>query len=223
MIEETFDKRGEATRQALIEAGLALFGEYGFKATSTRMLAEHANANVSAIPYYFRSKEGLYTAVIDYIAEQIQLKLGHSYTSVRAALEKSELNNNEAQTHLVTMMEALAHLFVESDEAKSWALIILKEQIKPTPAYDILYDNVIKHEHQVLSTLIARMIGCKPDAEIAVIKAHTLIGQVLIFLSARETLLRRLGVKKLTSRHVNLINTLLYKQAIACIQVEEAQ
>lgn len=222
MIEETFDKRGEATRQALIDAGLELFGEYGFKATSTRMLAEHANANISSIPYYFRNKEGLYTAVIEYIAEQIQRKLGHSYTSVGAALEKPELSNDEVQTHLVTMMEALAHLFIESEKAKSWALIILKEQIKPTSAYDILYDNVIKHEHKVLSTLIARMIGCEPDDEIAVIKAHMLIGQVLIFLSARETLLRRLGVKKLTSRHVNLIDTLLYKQAIACIQVEQA-
>jgi AcrR family transcriptional regulator len=222
MIEENFDRRGEATRQALIEAGLELFGDYGFKATSTRMLAEHANANISAIPYYFRNKEGLYTAVIEYIAEQIQLKLGHSYTAVRAALEKPELNNDEAQTHLGTMMEALAHLFVESEDAKSWALIILKEQIKPTPAYDILYDNVIKHEHQALSILIARMIGCEPDHEIAIIKAHMLIGQVLIFLSARETLLRRLGVKKLTSQHISLINKLLCKQAIACIQVEEA-
>jgi AcrR family transcriptional regulator len=222
MIEENFDRRGEATRQGLIEAGLALFGEYGFEATSTRMLAEHANANISAIPYYFRSKEGLYKAVIAYIAEQIQLKIGHSYTSVRAALAKPELNKDEAQTHLITMMEALTHLFVESDEAKSWALIILKEQINPTPAYDILYDNVIKHEHNVLSTLIARMIGCNPDDEIAIIKAHALIGQVLIFLSARETLLRRLDVKKLTSRHVSLVNQLLCKQAIACIQVEEA-
>jgi AcrR family transcriptional regulator len=221
MIEENFDKRGEATRQALIKAGLELFGEYGFKATSTRMLAEHANANISAIPYYFRSKEGLYTAVIEYIAQQIQQKLGHSYTSVRAALEKPELNNDEAQTHLITMMDSLAHLFVESEEAKSWALIILKEQIKPTPAYNILYDNVMKHEHRVLSALIARMIGGKPDDEIAIIKAHMLIGQVLIFLSAREALLRRLGVKQLTSQHISLIKALLWKHAIACIQVEE--
>ncbi|MFP4031684.1 MAG: TetR family transcriptional regulator, partial [Desulfococcaceae bacterium] len=63
----TAARRGDETRRALIHAGLELFGEYGIKGTSTRMLAELSGANVAAIPYHFGSKRGLYLAVVAHI------------------------------------------------------------------------------------------------------------------------------------------------------------
>src|SRR6185312_5140782 len=62
----------EQTRQALIRAGLELFGEKGFDGTSTRQLAAAAKANIGSIAYHFGSKEGLRAACAGFIVETIK-------------------------------------------------------------------------------------------------------------------------------------------------------
>ncbi|MBN9445309.1 MAG: TetR family transcriptional regulator, partial [Bosea sp.] len=49
----------EGTRQALIRAGLDLFGRNGFDATSTREIAQAAGVNSAGIAYHFGGKDGL--------------------------------------------------------------------------------------------------------------------------------------------------------------------
>lgn len=211
------NKYSDGTRHALIMAGLELFGEHGFKATTTRMLAERADANVSAIPYYFGGKEGLYMAVIEYIGGRLSGNVGPAYASIQRALEDNNLGRDEAEEHIVTLLGSLAHLLLENEEARRWAVIVIKEQLKPSPAFDIIYDNVMRHVHGALCGLIARLTGREPDDPIVIFKAHTLLGQVFIFLSGQETLLRRLGVKKLEKEHVATIKELLGQHAVACI------
>jgi AcrR family transcriptional regulator len=55
---------GASTRQRLLDAGQHLFAERGYEGTSLRGLAEAAEANIAAVNYHFRSKEGLLQAVI---------------------------------------------------------------------------------------------------------------------------------------------------------------
>lgn len=52
------------TRQALLEAGVALFSERGFDGVPTEALAERAGVNKALISYHFGGKRGLYTAVL---------------------------------------------------------------------------------------------------------------------------------------------------------------
>ena len=65
------DSRGANARLALIEAGMDLFGEYGFKGATTRMIADQAEVNISAIAYYFGGKEELYYAVAEFILSEM--------------------------------------------------------------------------------------------------------------------------------------------------------
>jgi AcrR family transcriptional regulator len=51
------------TRQRLLDAAEHLFAERGFAATSVRQITEAAGANLGAVNYHFRSKEGLYADV----------------------------------------------------------------------------------------------------------------------------------------------------------------
>jgi AcrR family transcriptional regulator len=50
---------------AVITAAVRLFGEFGIEATSLRALTEAAGANIAAVNYHLRSKEGLLRAVVD--------------------------------------------------------------------------------------------------------------------------------------------------------------
>lgn len=54
----------EGTRARLLDEAERLFAERGYEGTSLRALAEAAEANIAAVNYHFRSKEGLLQAVI---------------------------------------------------------------------------------------------------------------------------------------------------------------
>jgi AcrR family transcriptional regulator len=213
------EKRGDTTRLALIHAGLELFGEYGFKGTTTRMLADHAGANIAAIPYYFGSKKGLYFAVMEHIVERMGERFGPLRQRVGVLLEKPPVSHTEALEALQLMIRTVARLFVESDEPKSWVQLIVREQARPTEAFDIIYKGHMAHMQKLFSTLIAVYTGLDPDSPGVKLRCHALIGQILIFTISREGLLRHLGVKKLQDEHIQLIYRILLAHAEACLQV----
>ena len=216
-------KRGEGRQYALIMAGLELFGEHGIKGTTTRMLAERAGANIAAIPYYFGSKDGLYLAVVEYIAKRITAHIGEMAEDIGRSLEAGSLGKKKAMEALHTILGGLARMFVESDEPKSWAQIILREQAKPTRAFDILYDRYMKRLQQMVNRLAGACTGLDPDGNEVKIRTHALFGQILVFSVSRETLLRGLRVEKLTGAQVDLIHRVLAAHAEACLKIPPLQ
>jgi len=212
-------KRADSTRLALIDAGLELFGEYGFKATTTRMLADYAGANISAIPYYFGGKKGLYLEVMEYITDRVQENFGNLGESVGALLEKHPVNKSDALEALKILVRTMAKLFVASDEPKAWVQLIMREQARPTEAFDIIYKRQMIHIQQMYASLIAACTGLEPDSLEVKLRCHALIGQILVFIVSRESLLRHLNVKKLHPDHIEMIYQILIVHAEACLQI----
>jgi AcrR family transcriptional regulator len=212
------EKRGKKTRKALITAGLELFGEYGLKGTSTRMLSGLSGANISAIPYYFKSKDGLYTAIVEYIVERIIAHTGTVRKELAETLAKGPLTPEQALEALKKLLSVFARLFIESDEPKTWVKIMVREQANPTPAFDIFYEKQIKPMQSILAQLISAYTGTAAKSDEIKIRGHALIGQILGFLVARENILRHLGVRKLSRRHVELIQQILLANAQNCLK-----
>src|SRR5215204_2726617 len=52
------------TRERLLNAAGEAFAENGFKNTTVRDICSRAGANIAAVNYYFRDKEGLYTTCL---------------------------------------------------------------------------------------------------------------------------------------------------------------
>ena len=52
------------TRDRILAVSRLLFAEIGFNGTSIREIAKQADVNVSAVNYYFSSKENLYEEVL---------------------------------------------------------------------------------------------------------------------------------------------------------------
>ena len=214
---EKLEQRGEGKKYAILMAGLKLFGEYGLKGTSVRMIADEAGANVAAIPYYFTNKENLYIEVVTYIGEQISHHMSEVRMHAGPIIEKEELTKEEAMEVLQMMLHNMAKILVESDEPKAWAQIIMREQANPTEAFDVIYEQFMKPMQKIAGKCVAAYMELDSESDEVKIRIHALKGQVLGFLVSRECLLRNLGVKKLTHTHYNLIYQVIAAHIEACL------
>ncbi len=201
----------EDPRHRLIDAGLEIFGTHGFEGATTRMLAGKAGVNQAAIPYYYGGKEGLYHAVIAYIAENAGRFMLPVTEKITAALTGHDLTDEAAVDLLVEQLSAFIRL-VGQGESRRWGRIIIREQVQPTQAFDIIYDRVIRRVHEACAGLIGRVLDISPDSKAAIIRAHSVVGQAMIFQAARETILRRLGRKEFTPEDIEMIRNIVEDQ-----------
>lgn len=58
------------SRQRLLMAAILVFAEKGYDGAGIREIAQRAKANSALVQYYFGSKEGLYTATLQFLFEQ---------------------------------------------------------------------------------------------------------------------------------------------------------
>jgi AcrR family transcriptional regulator len=178
----------EQTRQALVRAGLKLFGEKGFDGTSTRELAAAANANIGSIAYHFGSKEGLRSACADFIVETMK---GMASQALASAGEPT--NADAARQQLLAALERLVAFMVASPEAGIIVQFILRELSHPTAALDIIYEGVFEPTHRRLCRIWAAATGEEAESEHTKIAVFTMIGQIVYFRIGRAAVLRRMG------------------------------
>lgn len=199
--------------RAILQAALELFGDLGYDGTSTRMIANKAGVNISAIGYYFGGKEGLYFSVMLNIRDE-------SYEYLKEVFEyrdkfslKSKMTKLEALKLLDIITNSLVKMFVESDKSRNWARLIIREQSSPSKAFDILYEKNIKPLQEIYCDIVATNLGLRSNNVEVKIISHALFGQILSFCVSRESLLRLLGVKTLSANHNKIIKKILIRNS----------
>ena len=202
-------------RSRLIDAGTRLFGIHGFDAVRTRTLADEARVNQSAIPYYFGGKKGLYLAVAEYLAGELNAQLADAVKGPVARFES--MSRDEAVAELESLMIGFARNRIGDHDTDARATFLAREQLQPTDAFEVLFDQFFEPLHVVVSALVGRITGREPDASDTITTAHALVGQVLAFAVAKHTYLRRQGVSDLTPDHVESIATTVAALAVHAV------
>ena len=182
--------RGADTRQRLVEAALDVFGRYGFEGATTRQIAQAAKANLAAIVYHFGSKEALHVAVAEYLAGRIAALVGPSLMA--AAAPEASATPKAARAALIRVLETYADVILGEAEAERWARFIVREQMQPSAAFDVVY-NSMGGAHGVGARLVGVILGRSPDDEAVKLSVLTMMGQIMVFRVARELALRRMG------------------------------
>lgn len=213
---EPIQDRGEATRQRLIDAALAVFGEDGFDGASTRTLADRAGANLAAIPYHFRSKEGLYRAAAQYIVDRMGEQTASLLERIERALQNPRLPHAEALGLLHEYLDALVLILVGWREAGSWCAFIMREQLTPGAAFDILYEGFMRRVGDVLAGLLSALLKPPKQDRTLSLRAIAIFGQILIFRTSRHTALRRLGCNDFSDEHLKQIQAII-RNNVDCI------
>ncbi|WP_371098851.1 TetR/AcrR family transcriptional regulator [Streptomyces sanglieri] len=116
--------RSRATRRGLLEAAVACLAEHGWAGSTVSVVAERAGVSRGAAQHHFPTREDLFTAAVEYVAEErsaalravpdqdraaVVAALVDLYTGplFRAALQLWVAASNEPQLHpRVTELEA---------------------------------------------------------------------------------------------------------------------
>ena len=191
-------RKGDETRQRILDAALKAFGEASFKAVTTRRLAQASGVSLPTLQYYFGDKEGLYRACAETIVERYRRHTGAAAQAARAlneqALSEHALSEHAAaeatRAQLKALIRALAGFLVGSTEAERWSQFVGRELRDPGPAFEILYDNLWRPGVELVARLIARILGRPQSDPAARIQALLLISSLLAFQSGRSVSLR---------------------------------
>jgi AcrR family transcriptional regulator len=180
--------RGADTRTQLIEAALDTFGRRGYEGASTREIAKAAGANLAAIVYHFGGKEGLHLAVAEHIATSIAQKIGPTLAAV--AGPETSATPKAARAALHKLIETFIEVILGSAEAERWARFIVREQMQPTAAFEVIY-RFLGGAATTATRLVAAALS-RPDDEETRVRVFTFLGQVLVFRVAQTLVLRRM-------------------------------
>ncbi|WP_051630581.1 CerR family C-terminal domain-containing protein [Afifella pfennigii] len=205
---------GDGTRERILEAALELFGERGLHAASVRDVAKLAKANVAAISYHFGGKEELYRAVARHVAGLIGGRVGERAPEIFAAPPPADAE--EARQRLETVMETLVDVLIGHDDMRRVARFVLREQMQPSPAFDILYGELIQRLHSTVCVNFAVATGEEAESQAVRLRVFLLFGQALFLRVGEAAVRRRLGierydaallteVKEMLKQHLNLI------------------
>lgn len=143
---------GVEAKCRLLDAALVLFSEQGFARTSTREIAQTAQANIAAISYYFGDKAGLYRAV---------------FTDPRCNPGPKGADLAAMEGTLVDLLKALLIGFTEplkqGERLRHSMRLIFREMLEPTDVWQGLIDEDIRPGHQALVTVLMRHFGLKHE------------------------------------------------------------
>jgi TetR/AcrR family transcriptional regulator, regulator of cefoperazone and chloramphenicol sensitivity len=208
-------------RGALIDAAIDLFGSHGFDAVSTRMLSDRAGTNLAAIKYHFGSKDALYLATVMHVVEQLQprIALAHAVFDQGRVLAADDPS---LQARLVAaLVDGLLDTFLRNSTVRRFIPLVLREFCVPSQHFDSFYESLPRRLHELTAGVIALVERVPADDPRTIIRAHALIGQMMVFNLAREILFRRLGWNDYGDDEFSAVSAEVRRQVLRSLNLPE--
>jgi len=185
--------RGQRTRHRLLEEALRLFALKGQEAVGIREVAAAAGTNIASIAFHFGDKQGLYIAVIERMAGELAgLHRAALAEAEAASAAASEAAGEDPGQRVRRIMAALVARLLTSHRSQWMSLLLQREFIAPTAAFEHIYATALEPTLTVLARLAAvgRPADAAPDAKVL---AYTLFIMASAFARNKTTFLRFAG------------------------------
>lgn len=159
------------TRERLLTAGSRLFAERGFKHVTVREICRAARANVAAVNYHFGDKLGLYRDVL-------QLAVASMRSTGEAAQRAGGRGGAEQK------LRAYVRVYIEAivgAKRDSWVHhLMARELADPTPALDLVVQQVVRPRIAYLGGLVAELMGRPIGDERVTRSVHSIHAQCVM-------------------------------------------
>ncbi|HEV2292183.1 MAG TPA: CerR family C-terminal domain-containing protein [Gemmatimonadales bacterium] len=144
----------EDTRRRLFEVARELFTDQGFDNVTVRDISRRAGANLAAINYHFGDKLALYLEI------------------VRSAVDEMRATNDEmmagpelpAAERLRRYVRGYVPRLMLIDQRRAWIQKLMRNEMsEPTPAAQLIIDEILRPRVAYLTGIVAELVGCRPD------------------------------------------------------------
>jgi TetR/AcrR family transcriptional regulator, regulator of cefoperazone and chloramphenicol sensitivity len=176
-------ERDRETRERLLKAAARLFADRGFKKVTVREICRTAHANVAAVNYHFGDKLRLYREVLQAAIDAMRAT---SDAARRAG------DGRTADEKLRRYLQVYLRRVLDSGSDTWIHRLINRELADPTPALDMLVDQVLKPRIEYLSGVVAELLHCPPDDERVMRCVTSIQSQAVFYLP--NPLAARLGM-----------------------------
>lgn len=203
------DTAAAQTRQALIEAGGAVFAEVGFHDATVREICRRAGANIAAVNYHFGDKDTLYREVLAYYQARALQKF---------PLDLGVQPGAPAPERLRAFVRSfLLRIFDHSSDA--WhGKLISREMIDPTNALDAIVVERIRPQAQHLGGIVRELLGGRPDPELVRLCSFSVVSQCLFYHHCQPVLCRLFPEQKFSPEQVERLADHITNFSLAAIK-----
>lgn len=173
-------KDNATTADKLIKATRILISKYGYEATTTRMIANLAKVNLSAISFHFGNKENLVREAMVKSSEKLSKYYCVLADEVRVFLKEDPDNKERAWEYLdCYLSDRIRRMFDE----KSWINIglISHEHDLPVTSRGIVAETLIRDNEQILAELIL-CVSKKKDKFQAALVARMISAAIISYI-----------------------------------------
>lgn len=171
-------KKQNLSRKKIMNAAILLFANKGFSSTTTREICTQAGVNLSLISYYFKTKDGLYTSIIESI---MNYGLEHLQEEIAKSKNVSSMIKGEKIELYRCLLEKYTKFIYSENVPRSFIVLMLKEQTTAHSKFSEMYSKKINLFYTALRKTLASILDKKESDKSIVFEVSSIIGQILSF------------------------------------------
>lgn len=168
----------EKVSEHILQVAGQLFAERGYRAVTVREICRRAGVNISAVNYYFGSKETLYLETVRFAARQC----------TRNVPIVTWTETDPPASRLRQFIHGMLHRVVR-DEEPSWpAQLLMVEIVRPTRACQRFVREFVRPNFQALLDILQQFLP-RPCPEKTLYRlAFSIVGQCLYYRMCRSVM-----------------------------------
>lgn len=143
------------TKEKLLQAGLKLFSEYGYDATTTRMISKEAGVTLSSISFHFETKETFYKSVINRAVDILDQYLNPLFSEINDLYSKNLLNSDNAWDYISELLKMQINWYFDEKYSTVVKLIIREHNFSEGQDeffYNVLYNKAVELLSRLITT-----------------------------------------------------------------------
>lgn len=207
-------QRGEETRQRIVEAALAVFGERGYEGASTREIATAAGVNAPALQYYFNNKEGVYLACAEHTAKRVWEHVADAVETAEHRLTEPRVGDSELIELYLAVLSTFLGFIYDNPCTSNWRSFLAQEQagMKALGHQERSNDGVLLRINRVTCAIVGRLTGMPADAETTIIRTFAINSQAMALRILRADILEGLAWDGIDKRRMERVRSVVLGQ-----------
>src|ERR1043165_6215097 len=162
----------DPTREKLLAAASAVFAEAGFRNATVRQICQRAGANIAAVNYHFRDKEGLYAEV---------LKTAYVRALDRYPVDFGLPENATVEQRLEVFVRSFLLRVFDDGPHSHHGKLMAREMVEPTAALDSVVHTAMGRQAQAIMHIVRDLLGRSAADERCRLCGMSVVRQGLVY------------------------------------------